>query len=317
MEISQPCNHVDLESVMLNFCDGLVGYRRMPSSFEQAYRCYPVSVINKLHLDKGDKIVMPPSALNRLASLRIDYPMLFQLYNPSSGRVSHCGVLEFTADEGLVFLPSWMMENMCLQEGDIMQVSNATLSKGNYVKLQPHTKDFLDISDPKAMLLGDNNAKLLLFNTLCSFAACDTIMVTYNSNKYYIDILETKPSFGVSIIETDCEVDFAPPLDYKEPEKPAPSSVPNNAPAEVQEELAKEEPKFSPFTEAVNGTNQSTSASVTARRRSGKLVFGGSNAGQAPIATPKDAAKATSPETPKKEEPKFQAFTGKKHSLRN
>jgi hypothetical protein len=48
-------------------------------------------------------------------------------------------------------------------------------------------------------------------------------MVAYNNKKYYIDIVETKPSNAISIIETDCEVDFAPPLDYKEPEpvKPA------------------------------------------------------------------------------------------------
>lgn len=48
-------------------------------------------------------------------------------------------------------------------------------------------------------------------------------MVAYNNKKYYIDIVETKPCSAISIIETDCEVDFAPPLDYKEPEKPAPS----------------------------------------------------------------------------------------------
>lgn len=45
-------------------------------------------------------------------------------------------------------------------------------------------------------------------------------MVAYNNKRYYIDIVETKPSKAISIIETDCEVDFAPPLDYKEPEKP-------------------------------------------------------------------------------------------------
>ena len=52
----------------------------------------------------------------------------------------------------------------------------------------------------------------------------DTIMVSYNNKKYYIDIIETKPTNAVSIIETDCEVDFAPPLDYKEPERPTTSS---------------------------------------------------------------------------------------------
>jgi len=51
----------------------------------------------------------------------------------------------------------------------------------------------------------------------------DSIMVAYNNKKYYIDIVETKPSNAISIIETDCEVDFAPPLDYKEPEPVKPS----------------------------------------------------------------------------------------------
>lgn len=44
-------------------------------------------------------------------------------------------------------------------------------------------------------------------------------MVPYNNKKYFINVVEAKPSSAVSIIETDCEVDFAPPLDYKEPEK--------------------------------------------------------------------------------------------------
>lgn len=44
-----------------------------------------------------------------------------------------------------------MMQNMVLQEGDIVQVKSASLVKGTFVKLQPHTKDFLDISNPKAM----------------------------------------------------------------------------------------------------------------------------------------------------------------------
>ena len=46
-----------------------------------------------------------------------------------------------------------MMQNMLLQEGDIVRVKNANLPKGTYVKLQPHTTDFLDISNPKAMLV--------------------------------------------------------------------------------------------------------------------------------------------------------------------
>ena len=113
--------------------------------------------------------------------------MLFELRNDDAERVSHCGVLEFVAEEGRIYMPYWvgsifllrymyprcyylsyflsedsstfflivftlqMMENMLLQEGDLLHVKNVTLPKGTYVKLQPHTKDFLDISNPKAM----------------------------------------------------------------------------------------------------------------------------------------------------------------------
>lgn len=44
-----------------------------------------------------------------------------------------------------------MMQNLLVQEGDLIRLTNATLQKGTYVKLQPHTKDFLDISNPKAV----------------------------------------------------------------------------------------------------------------------------------------------------------------------
>ncbi|KAK1296658.1 hypothetical protein QJS10_CPB15g00575 [Acorus calamus] len=314
------------------------GFHYPGTNFEQTYRCYPASFIDKPQLESGDKIIMPPSALDRLASLHIEYPMLFELRNAAAERTSHCGVLEFIAEEGMIYMPYWMMENMLLQEGDIVQVKNATLPKGIYVKLQPHTQDFLDISNPKAIL------EKTLRNFSC-LTTGDSIMVAYNNKKYYIDIVETKPSNAISIIETDCEVDFAPPLDYKEPERP-PLSIPSSkAPAQVEEVVAEEEPKFSPFSgtgrrldgkpsktqapstsspipkdhpnEHANGRQRqpstaSASQSNPSSQASGKLVFG-SNAKPSQKETQKAEAK---PEPPKKEEPKFQAFTGKKYSLK-
>ena len=49
---------------------------------------------------RGGKVIMPPSALETLTRLNIQYPMLFCLENPKTGRKSHCGVQEFTAQEG-------------------------------------------------------------------------------------------------------------------------------------------------------------------------------------------------------------------------
>lgn len=316
------------------------GYGYHGTSFEQTYRCYPASFIDKPQIENGDKVIMPPSALDRLASLHIDYPMLFELQNDATERVSHCGVLEFIAEEGMIYMPYWMMENLLLQEGDFVRVKNVTLPKGKYVKLQPHTKDFLDISNPKAIL------ETTLRNFSC-LTTGDSIMVAYNNKKYYIDIVETKPSNAISIIETDCEVDFAPPLDYKEPERPPVSTAAGKEPVEGSEAPAVEEPKFNPFTgvgRRLDGkpskplttpvsssgspdkrTNTSSGGAAAAasscssqsssRQSQGKLVFG-SNANrprETQKETPKEAAKQ---EPPNNEEPKFQAFSGKKYSLK-
>ena len=45
-----------------------------------------------------------------------------------------------------------MMQNLLLEEGDLINIRSATLPKGRFVKLQPHTMDFLDISNPRAVL---------------------------------------------------------------------------------------------------------------------------------------------------------------------
>jgi hypothetical protein len=34
--------------------------------------------------------------------------MLFKVENSATGRFTHCGVLEFVADEGMVYLPHWV-----------------------------------------------------------------------------------------------------------------------------------------------------------------------------------------------------------------
>lgn len=47
----------------------------------------------------------------------------------------------------------------------------------------------------------------------------DVIKIEYNKKNYYLSIIETKPGNAISIIETDIELDFAPPLDYVEPVK--------------------------------------------------------------------------------------------------
>ena len=85
--------------------------------------------------------------------LNIEYPMLFSVVSKKTTRQSHCGVLEFVADEGVIYMPHWvrclpcaaaaaaaaaagafrstwasqMMRNLLLTEGDRVTVRNVSV----------------------------------------------------------------------------------------------------------------------------------------------------------------------------------------------
>ncbi|XP_070572367.1 ubiquitin recognition factor in ER-associated degradation protein 1-like [Ptychodera flava] len=188
-------------------------------TFKTQYRCYSVSMLpgnERQDVEKGGKIIMPPSALDQLSRLNIVYPMLFKLTNKKTERMTHSGVLEFVADEGKIYLPYWMMRNLLLEEGGLVQVESATLPVATYSKFQPQSIDFLDITNPKAVLE----------NALRSFACLttsDVIAIRYNKKDYELLVLETKPGKAVSIIECDMSVEFTSPVGYTEPwQKEAP-----------------------------------------------------------------------------------------------
>lgn len=180
-------------------------------SFEFYLKIYPITFLNRVDLEKGDKILLPPIILQKLSGSEIKGAIMFEMTNNTSKKVSHCGVMDFTADDGCAYLPRWMMENLSIKEGELLLFNYASLEKGNYVKLQPQTDDFLEISNSKAVL----EAKLRYFTCLTK---SDVIAIEYNDKIYWINVLEVKPGTAISIIDTDIDVDFAPPFINKKAE---------------------------------------------------------------------------------------------------
>jgi ubiquitin fusion degradation protein 1 len=167
------------------------------------------------NLSYGGKIIMPPSALANLTNLDLESPWMFKLRNPTNSAAStHAGVLEFIAQEGVVHLPYWMMKTLRLNEGDPIRITGTELPKGKLVKLQAQSVHFLEISDPKAVL----EQALRNFSALTQG---DIIEISYNSIIFGLLVMETLPGGeGISILDTDLEVDFAAPVGYVEPERP-------------------------------------------------------------------------------------------------
>lgn len=92
-----------------------------------------------------------------------------------------------------------MMHNLVLADGDLVQMENISLPVGTFSKFQPLSTDFLDITNPKAVL--EN-----CLRTFACLTTGDVIAVKYNQKAYELCVLETKPGNAISIIECDMNV---------------------------------------------------------------------------------------------------------------
>ena len=107
-----------------------------------------------------------------------------------------------------------MMQTLLLDTGDLIQIKSTDLPSATMVKLQPQDVNFLEITDPKAVLEK-------AFRAFSTVTTGDIFSFKYNDTIFDVAVLEVTPKSeksGVSMLETDVSVDFAPPVGYVEPQ---------------------------------------------------------------------------------------------------
>ncbi len=212
-------------------------------------KCYSLPLFHDYDkfkkLENSDKILVPMSFLKSIEEKckEIKFPLIFEIQNgQGEGEESmlkdiglknniHCQVYEFIEGLDDIFIPFRMMQSLWLNEGEFVNLKYSLKTeycKGTKIILRPHTSDFLEIEDHKTFLekgLVENYS--ILSNN-------DIISLEYCGNVLYFDILSTEPGECIIINDTDLEVDFEKPLDYKEPKPKTPSPPP--IPKKTQEE---------------------------------------------------------------------------------
>ena len=190
--------------------------------FIEVYRAYPASAVGRDEIELSNSIILPPSALQKL-SINKNFnnsknPVLFRILNIQLNIYTHCGVFDFTAEEGTCYLPYNMFDKLCLEEGDKVNLRSLELKPGTFIKFQPHKTEFINNPEPKTIL--EYNLK----NYFCVTEG-DTISIKFGKKIYKIDIVQCKPDKAIRTLNCDIVVDFDPPKDYKEPPRVPKSNV--------------------------------------------------------------------------------------------
>ncbi|KAH3764941.1 ubiquitin fusion degradation protein UFD1 family protein [Pelomyxa schiedti] len=191
--------------------------------------CHSLAVISKEDYESGGKIFLPQKMLDP-EKTSISCPLMYEVR--ANRRLIHCGVLEFTAPDGCCYMPFWMMKMLHVDEGDTVDVNTIQgLEKGKLVKLGPSSADFFRrVENPKALL----EQCLHKFSALTKGEIFP--ITTPRGTVYTMEVLELQPnnpSGGISVIDTDIEVEFSPTrcedaeADKGKPQ-PLPASEPNS-----------------------------------------------------------------------------------------
>jgi ubiquitin fusion degradation protein 1 len=97
----------------------------------------------------------------------------------------------------------------------------------------------------------------------------DIIEISYNSIVFGLLVMETRPGGeGISVLDTDLEVDFAAPLGYVEPERPK-AAPPTTMASKLKIDLNSHSPGSSRPGSSLSGGFAGTSTSSTALSKGG------------------------------------------------
>ncbi|KAK7205419.1 ubiquitin fusion degradation protein UFD1-domain-containing protein [Myxozyma melibiosi] len=178
----------------------------------------------------SDRIILPQSVLERLLDAAgrdpLPSPLTFRLTNPATNAATHCGVREFSAPDGTVYISQQLASSLGLSAKQLAEaaavadsgepwdldapppsliVSRHDLPKGTSVNLRPLDNDYLAIDDDwKALLESSLQSS---YTTLTNGQMLSiSHPATHATMSFLVDKLQ--PEDAVCIVDTDLSVDF-------------------------------------------------------------------------------------------------------------
>lgn len=179
----------------------------------------PISIEN-------DKVKLPPSILNDLhnqGAFSCGRPVMFQIqpenYSFAPTRVTHCGVLEFTANEGTIEIPTKVYRNLFQDQSTndvstlpppMVSLKYVALPKITSVQFQPKLNLFSQLG-PIKLILEEN------LQQHATLTLGDVLTIWYRGQSHDLIVMDLDPKEqsvhnGGTVIDTNIEVH----LDYSE-----------------------------------------------------------------------------------------------------
>ncbi|KAJ2333259.1 hypothetical protein GGI00_002415, partial [Coemansia sp. RSA 2681] len=119
-------------------------------------------------------------------------------------RSVHCGVREFSCEEGQAGVPEWLMDEMGLTDGDSVSVELVRLQKGAHAQLQALNPMSRGVGDLRSLLEAYMRTKL----TALTIGETLLVPVSGVAEPLSFRVAALEPTDAVDVVDTDLSVDI-------------------------------------------------------------------------------------------------------------
>lgn len=160
-----------------------------------------------VHLNKclvGDKLILPMQVLASLMSIPIEPPYMFRITSEHD-RTQHVGVLEFSAPTESVYVPTWIMTQLNLQDGEVVTLDTIIgIPKLEFVQFQPDVSGLDTLTNAKETLQDRLQKFTILYEHEC-------IPIDLpNGTCIQLTVVQAVPKLAC-LIDAEFKIDFLPP----------------------------------------------------------------------------------------------------------
>lgn len=156
-----------------------------------------------------DKVILPQSILENLVNQAsmLPTPLTFRLKSGNNNKYTHVGVSEFSSEEGFVYLPKSVGDNLEIEKESMMiDVEFKVLPKASGLKIKPLLESDQHVDDYKVML----EAQLNRTHTALTKGDVLTVSDPLDIKKGIRFLVEqVKPADAVCIVDTDVDLEVS------------------------------------------------------------------------------------------------------------
>lgn len=148
----------------------------------------------------SDRVLLPSEILHDLSTEpRVTYPLMFEVAIPSTGRRTHCGVLEFSAEAGKIVLPQKVRDCLDVLPGASVRLRYKVLPKCTDVTLRVPLLSFSLFPDFKSFLESAFRSQ---------YATLTVGDMLHAAGKVPLMVEKLEPEAAVCMIDTDVTLDL-------------------------------------------------------------------------------------------------------------